>query len=107
MYIKIEFIRLWSILALLSLPSLALPVEIEITEATADTPEPVYEHGIVKWYSLDKGYGFIQREGGADIFVSQMGIREGSKILNVGDRVSFKVTQTPKGVQAEDVFIEK
>jgi cold shock protein len=62
------------------------------------------EQGIVKWYNDAKGYGFIVRERGADIFVHHASIiAEGFKTLSEGDRVSFDVIEGPKGLQAKNV----
>ena len=62
------------------------------------------EEGTVKWYNDDKGYGFIVREKGADVFVHHASINaEGFKTLAEGDRVSFDVVEGPKGPQAKNV----
>lgn len=63
------------------------------------------EQGVVKWFNESKGYGFIQRdETGKDVFVHYSAIQcEGFKTLREGARVEFKVTQGPKGDQAEEV----
>jgi cold shock protein len=62
------------------------------------------EEGTVKWYNDDKGYGFIVREKGTDVFVHHASIiAEGFKTLNEGDRVSFDVVDGPKGPQAKNV----
>ena len=63
------------------------------------------EKGIVKWFNDSKGFGFIQKDGGEDIFVHHTGIiSEGFKTLNEGDRVEFEVSQGPKGLQAKNVI---
>jgi len=60
--------------------------------------------GKVKWFSNQKGYGFITREDGKDVFVHYSAITgEGYKTLNEGDDVEFEVSQGPKGEQATDV----
>ena len=60
--------------------------------------------GTVKWFNESKGFGFIQREGGKDLFVHHSAIQgEGFKTLAEGDKVSFDVTQGAKGPAAENV----
>ena len=60
--------------------------------------------GTVKWFSNEKGYGFIEREGGDDVFVHFSAITgDGYKSLTEGQRVSFEVVQGDKGPQASDV----
>ncbi|MCY1408544.1 Major cold shock protein CspA [compost metagenome] len=62
------------------------------------------ENGTVKWFNDAKGYGFIQRESGPDVFVHFRAIRgEGHRTLLEGQRVEFAVAQGQKGLQAEDV----
>ena len=60
--------------------------------------------GTVKWFSNEKGFGFIEREGGDDVFVHFSAIAgEGYKSLAEGQRVSFEVVQGDKGLQAANV----
>jgi cold shock protein len=60
--------------------------------------------GTVKWFNDSKGFGFIQQEGGKDLFVHHSAIQgEGFKSLAEGDRVSFDVVQGQKGPAAENV----
>jgi len=60
--------------------------------------------GTVKWFNNTKGYGFIVRDDGGDVFVHYSGIKgEGFKTLNEGQKVQFEVKQGPKGPQAENV----
>lgn len=62
--------------------------------------------GKVKWFSNQKGFGFITKEDGKDIFVHFSGIKsEGYKTLKEGQDVEFEVTQGPKGDQATDVTV--
>lgn len=66
------------------------------------------ERGTVKWFNNSKGYGFIQREQGGDVFVHYRAIKgEGYKTLEDGMQVEFIVTQGQKGLQAEEVEVIK
>ncbi len=66
------------------------------------------ENGTVKWFNNSKGYGFIQRDQGGDVFVHYRAIRgDGYRTLEEGWRVEFTVTQGQKGLQAEDVTVIK
>lgn len=61
--------------------------------------------GTVKWFNNAKGYGFIGREGGPDVFVHYSAITaEGYKSLQEGDQVEFEIAQGPKGPQAANVM---
>jgi cold shock protein len=60
--------------------------------------------GTVKWFSDEKGYGFIAREGGGDVFVHHSAIEgEGFKTLAEGQKVEFEITESPKGPRAAGV----
>jgi CspA family cold shock protein len=62
------------------------------------------ESGVVKWFSIRKGYGFIEREGENDVFVHYTGIRgDGYRNLYEGQHVEFVVEEGEKGLQATDV----
>ncbi len=62
------------------------------------------ERGTVKWFNATKGYGFIQREQGGDVFVHFSAIQgDGYRSLNEGEAVEFDVTEGPKGLQAANV----
>ncbi|MGD8622714.1 MAG: cold-shock protein [Anaerolineales bacterium] len=60
--------------------------------------------GTVKWFNAGKGYGFIEREDGDDVFVHYSAIQQvGFKSLDEGQRVEFTIEQGPKGLQAANV----
>ena len=62
------------------------------------------EQGTVKWFNNEKGYGFISRNSGDDVFVHHSAIQgSGFKSLNEGDSVEFETAKGPKGLQAQNV----
>ncbi|HKJ69560.1 MAG TPA: cold-shock protein [bacterium] len=64
------------------------------------------ETGIVKWFNNAKGFGFIEREEGDDVFVHYSDINgSGFRTLNQGQRVEFSVTQGEKGPKAQEVNV--
>lgn len=63
-------------------------------------------NGTVKWFNEKKGYGFIEQEGGSDVFVHYSGINgTGFKTLIEGDSVTFTIEDGPKGPSAVDVSV--
>ena len=66
---------------------------------------PIVARGKVKWFNNTKGYGFIAREDGPDVFVHYSAIRaEGYRTLDEGQEVEFEIKEGPKGPQAENVM---
>ncbi|HES58820.1 MAG: cold shock domain-containing protein [Calditrichaceae bacterium] len=62
------------------------------------------ETGTVKWFNASKGYGFISRDEGEDVFVHHNSIQgQGFRSLDEGDKVEFEITEGPKGLQASNV----
>jgi cold shock protein len=67
-------------------------------------PSAPREQGQVKWFNASKGFGFITRDNGEDVFVHFRSIRgEGHRVLKDGQRVEFSVSEGDKGLQADDV----
>jgi CspA family cold shock protein len=78
--------------------------EAGFDSATTRREASLKEIGIVKWFNAAKGFGFIQRENGGDVFVHFSAIQaSGYRSLDEGARVSFVVKKGPKGLQAEEV----
>ncbi|EHY76176.1 cold-shock protein [Stutzerimonas stutzeri ATCC 14405 = CCUG 16156] len=74
------------------------------TNTTTTPPAAGREAGTVKWFNTSKGFGFISRDSGNDVFVHFRAIRgEGHRILVEGQRVEFTIMMRDKGLQAEDV----
>jgi cold shock protein len=62
--------------------------------------------GTVKWFNASKGYGFIERQGGSDVFVHYSAIQsDGYRSLQEGQKVEFSIEQGPKGLQAARVVL--
>ncbi len=88
----------------------ARPSKINYEAAYADNEEQdndeSREEGIVKWFNINKGYGFIIRDSGGEVFVHFRSIRgSGHRTLREGQRVKFASVDGEKGLQAEDVSI--
>jgi CspA family cold shock protein len=96
-FVSGRFLYLRNALSLASKPNQRFPKKG--SKAMSDR-----EVGTVKWFSNEKGYGFIARENADDVFVHHTGILgEGYKSLEDGERVEFTVEQGPKGLQAVQV----
>jgi CspA family cold shock protein len=81
-----------------------LNIQFFYTKETITMSERII--GTVKWFNGGKGYGFIEREGGEDVFVHFSAIQsDGYRNLEEGQRVEFNVEQGPKGPQASNVTI--
>ncbi len=94
---------LWVGLGILVLATLAQYIAQPIL---TDVEEDDREEGIVKWFNVSKGFGFITRESGEDVFVHFRSIRgRGHRSLQEGQRVKFGVVESTKGLQAEDVTV--
>jgi|TARA_R110002072_G_scaffold71935_8_gene172435 CspA family cold shock protein len=80
---------------------------IENINQTQSTSDASRDRGTVKWFNVSKGFGFITKDDGEEIFVHFRSIRgEGRRGLRDGQTVSFIVTESDKGPQAEDVLGE-
>jgi CspA family cold shock protein len=76
-----------------------------VIKQSFERTEPM-EKGTVKWFNGAKGFGFIQRPGGEDVFVHYRAIvGDGYKNLNEGDQVQFDVEKGPKGLTATNVSV--
>ena len=81
--------------------------QVSVAEVVILRLKKLINTGTFKWFNADKGFGFIEREGGQDVFVHHSAIQmEGFKSLKEGQKVSMEVTQGQKGPQAENVIAE-
>ncbi|PCJ35823.1 MAG: cold-shock protein [Moraxellaceae bacterium] len=80
-------------------------IEEEPVDQQPQSDKPVgANNGVVKWFSTDKGYGFIQDDDGSEVFVHFRSIvGEGRRILREGQNVTFDVVTSDKGPQADNV----
>lgn len=89
----------WTLLALFIISNFVTPLFDNIDFSSAPR-----EQGTVKWFNVSKGYGFVTRENGDDVFVHFRSIRgKGRRILYEGQSVTFRVSDGDKGPQADDV----
>ncbi|GGX64498.1 cold-shock protein [Saccharospirillum salsuginis] len=98
----------WSAFLLVGLAILILATLAQyITQPIlSEIDEDDREEGIVKWFNVSKGFGFITRDSGEDVFVHFRSIRgRGHRSLQEGQRVKFGVVESTKGLQAEDVTV--
>jgi CspA family cold shock protein len=63
------------------------------------------EQGTARWFNSEKGYGFVSRPSGDDVFVHHSALATGSRSLNEGDSIEFEVVKGPKGLQAKNVVV--
>jgi len=84
-----------------------VPSSSPASAAASDSTQPDNrEQGTVKWFNVTKGFGFITRDSGEDVFVHYRSVRgNGRRTLREGQRVLFQVVDGEKGLQAEDVSV--
>lgn len=103
----LPFVPVW--LAGAVLAAIASVLGLFIANQSPDNEEDendTREHGQVKWFNVNKGFGFVTRENGDDVFVHFRAIRgKGHRTLVQGQKVRFHVIESDKGLQAEDVSI--
>tara|TARA_R110000868_G_scaffold296644_1_gene556975 strand:+ start:94116 stop:94520 length:405 start_codon:yes stop_codon:yes gene_type:complete len=89
----------WTLFALFAIASFVNPLFDGIEFSSVPK-----EEGTVKWFNVSKGYGFVTRQNGDDVFVHFRSIKgKGRRILHEGQTVSFRVSEGDKGPQADDV----
>ncbi|MFP8965595.1 cold-shock protein [Pokkaliibacter sp. CJK22405] len=106
---EFPFVSVWLVAAILA--AIASVIGLYLSNQTFSGSEEedendTREHGQVKWFNVNKGFGFVTRENGEDVFVHFRAIRgKGHRTLVQGQKVRFHVVQSDKGLQAEDVSI--
>lgn len=98
---------LFSLIIIATAIAIHLATNLRLKSRSASSTQDLgdRETGTVKWFNTSKGFGFISRDSGDDIFVHFRAIRgEGHRVLVEGQRVEFAVMQRDKGLQAEDVI---
>ncbi|WP_456268170.1 cold-shock protein [Kushneria sp. AK178] len=86
--------------------TLAMHVLTPTLSSVMEVEKDDREIGVVKWFNVNKGYGFITRDGGEDVFVHFRAIRgKGHRTLAEGQRVRYHSIQNERGLQAEDVTV--
>ncbi|MFB9885907.1 cold-shock protein [Balneatrix alpica] len=105
--VSIPFVPVWLIgLVLASIASVLTQVINQGPTFEEDNENDTREPGQVKWFNVNKGFGFITRENGEDVFVHFRAIRgKGHRTLVQGQKVRFHVVESDKGLQAEDVSV--
>ncbi|MDP6968553.1 MAG: cold-shock protein [Gammaproteobacteria bacterium] len=99
------FVLFWVVSLVVGVKFVA-PGDAEEATWIEDEDDPSRESGTVKWFNVTKGFGFITRDQGDDVFVHFRSIRgKGHRSLLEGQRVRFAVTESDKGMQAEDVSV--
>lgn len=107
-YLLTGFLAVICMQILQNLPGRSSSKATSKSKSMASTTDSHRESGTVKWFDSNKGYGFITRSMGEDIFVHFRSIRgNGYRSLYEGQSVEFIVTEGDKGPQAEDIFIIK
>ncbi|PXF29659.1 hypothetical protein WH50_19465 [Pokkaliibacter plantistimulans] len=101
------FIPVWAVAAVLAAIASVLGLFVSTrVVGEEDDENDTRELGQVKWFNVNKGFGFVTRENGEDVFVHFRAIRgKGHRTLVQGQKVRFHVIQSDKGLQAEDVSI--
>ena len=102
--ISAEYLLLWSVIFISFFIASAVSIKLGNRNATDVKVNDGQEMGTVKWFNAAKGFGFITRENGDDVFVHFRSIQgKGHRSLGEGQRVVFSVAEGDKGLQAVDV----